>query len=102
MGGGRLWQMACGAHSRSVGAGQVYGTVLGNALCGRGMVGVVLWMLAARSYPDYDQYTCRLPGTNAPSAPCDDRAAVAAVLRFSRRMNTLNDDESCQVPTAAM
>ena len=84
-----------------MGAGQVYSTVLGNALCGRGMAGVVLWMVAARSYPDYDQYTCRLPGTDDPSASCDDRAAVAAVMRFTERINALND-EDCQSPTAAL
>ncbi len=83
-----------------VGVGQVYNTVLGNALCGRGMAGVVLWMVAARTYPDYDQFTCRLPGTDDPSSAPDDSAAVAAVLSFAQRINALNNDGP-EPPTAA-
>ena len=86
-----------------VGVGQVYSTVLGNAMCGRGMAGVVLWMVAARTYPDYDQFTCRLPGTDDPSCAPDDSAAVAAVaavLSFAQRINALNYDGP-EPPTAA-
>ncbi|BDA41511.1 Mannan endo-1,4-beta-mannosidase 5 [Coccomyxa sp. Obi] len=79
---------------------KVYSTVLGNALCGRGMAGVVLWMVAARTYPDYDQFTCRLPGTDDPSCAPDDSAAVAAVLSFAQRIDALNNDGP-EPPTAA-
>ncbi len=98
IGSGRVGKRR-GAHSRAVGPGQVYSTVLGNALCGRRIAGVILWMVAARSYPDYDQYTCRLPGTDDPSSG-DDSAAIACVLRYSQRNLALND-EGCQAPTAA-
>lgn len=81
----------------------MYTTVLGNALSGRGMAGVVLWMVAARTYPDYDSFTCRLPGTEDPAASCDDRAAVAEVLRFTQSMLELNDEQNYkQAPTAAL
>ena len=44
-------------------------TVLGNALCGRPLAGVLLWMVAAGTYPDYDSYTCRIPGTEESCGP---------------------------------
>ena len=71
---------------------QVFSTALGNALSGRPLAGALLWMLAAATYPDYDGYTCRLPGTEEPQqpCPCDDSAAVALVLRCAARMQGLN------------
>jgi hypothetical protein len=45
------------------------------------LVGSCMWMLAARSYADYDGYTLYLPLT--PPAASDDLATVAEVKRYS-------------------
>lgn len=80
----------------------MYRTAIGNALCGRPLGGVALWMVAAGSYPDYDGYTCRLPGTeeHQPDSP-DDRAAVSLVLQYAESMLSLNDS-CCQHPAASL
>ena len=59
-------------------------------------------MLAATSYPDYDGYTCRLPGTEEAQeqGPCDDRAAVGLVLHYAERMQSLNS--GCPAAMAAL
>jgi hypothetical protein len=78
----------------------VYTTVLGNALSGRALTGVMLWMVAAGTYPDYDGFTCRIPGTEEPQAPCDDGPAIEQVLRCAQRMQALNNDPA--PPVAAL
>lgn len=64
------------------------------------MAGVALWMVAAGTYPDYDGFTCRIPGTEEPCLPCDDKAAVRLVLSHTQRILALND--SCAAPLAAL
>ena len=80
----------------------MYATALGNALCGRPLAGVSLWMVAAGSYPDYDGYTCRIPGTEeAKPGTCDDSTAVALVLRSAQRMASLKSDCSVSMLLAS-
>lgn len=80
----------------------MYDTALGNAVCGRPLAGVALWMVAAGSYPDYDGYTCRIPGTEeAKPSGCDDSAAVTLVLQSAQRMASLNGDCSASVLLAS-
>ena len=76
-------------------------TALGNALCGRPLAGMLLWMVAAGSYPDYDSYTCRIPGTEEPcGSPEEDRAAVQIMLCVAQRFLALNQDPT--IPLAAL
>ncbi len=77
--------------------------MLGNALCGRPLAGVCMWMLAAGTYPDYDGYTCRLPGTEVPQQPgqVDDSAAVALVQHFAERMQACLN-EGCPAALASL
>ena len=80
---------------------QVGDTVFGNALCGRPLAGVLLWMVAAGSYPDYDSYTCRIPGTEEPCGPPqEDRDSVQIVLHTAERFLALNRDPI--IPIAAL
>ena len=50
-------------------------------------------MVAAGSYPDYDSYTCRIPGTEEPcSSPKEDKDAVQLILHIAERLLALNKD----------
>ena len=80
---------------------QVGNTAFGNALCGRPLAGILLWMVAAGSYPDYDSYTCRIPGTGEPGGPRrEDRDAVQLVLHIAERFLALNENST--PPLAAL
>ena len=58
-------------------------------------------MVAASSYPDYDGYTCRIPGTEEPCGPPkEDRDAVQLVLHIAERFLALNKDPT--IPLAAL
>ena len=69
----------------------MYATAFGNALSGRPLAGFLQWMVAAGSYPDYDSFTCRIPGTEDPCGSQEaDKAAIQLVLDFAQRMLALN------------
>ena len=71
----------------------MYDTAYGNALCGRPLGGILQWMVAAGTYPDYHQFTCRIPGTEEPcGSPGADKAAVHLVLIYAQRFLALNTD----------
>lgn len=58
-------------------------------------------MVAAGSYPDYDNYTCRIPGTEDPCGPRgSDKDAVHLVLQFAKRFLALNTDPG--IPIASL
>ena len=82
-------------------APQVYDTAFGNALCGRPLGGILQWMVASGTYPDYDEFTCRIPGTEDPcGCPGADKAAVHTMLRFAQRFAALNRDRI--IPVASL
>ena len=79
----------------------MYDTAFGNALCGRPLGGILQWMVAAGTYPDYDHFTCRIPGTEEPcGSPGADKAAVHVLLRFAQRFLALNRDRT--IPVASL
>lgn len=78
----------------------MYDTAFGNTLCGRPLGGILLWMIAAGTYPDYDSFTCRIPGTEEPCGPqTADKAAVNLVLDFAQRFLALNRDRVIPIST---
>ncbi|CAL5222551.1 g4932 [Coccomyxa viridis] len=80
---------------------KVYDTAFGNALCGRPLGGILQWMVASGTYPDYDEFTCRIPGTEDPcGCPGADKAAVHTMLRFAQRFAALNRDRI--IPVASL
>ena len=79
----------------------MYDTAFGNALCGRPLGGILQWMVAAGTYPDYDEFTCRIPGTEEScGCPGADKAAVHTILRFAQRFAALNRDRI--IPVASL